>query len=485
MLSILKYLFTFGEKLSKRMKAFLDENFLLQTDTAIELYNLHAAGLPVIDYHCHLSPKMIAGDHRFEDLTEIWLGGDHYKWRAMRANGVPEAYITGDKPSYEKFTRWAETMPYTMRNPLYHWTHLELSRIFGINKTLNPSTAREIYDACTAKLQTPEFSARSIMQRMNVEVVCTTDDPADSLEYHIAVRTSGFPVKVLPAWRPDKAMAIEDTVTYNAYMEKLEEASGITILTFDDLLEALQRRHNFFASAGCCISDHGLETFYATPYTDAEIRAIFLKIRSGRKADAMEADKFRSAMLYEGGVMDARDGWVQQFHVGAIRNNNTLMFKKLGPDTGFDAIHDHNFIAPMNRLLDRLNSDGLLAKTILYNLNPRDNESLLTSAYNFNDGSAPGKMQFGSAWWFLDQQRGMENQINALSAGGLLSRFVGMLTDSRSFLSFPRHEYFRRILCNLLGNDVENGGLPASELPFIGQMVENISYYNAKNYFGW
>jgi glucuronate isomerase len=371
-----------------------------------------------------------------------------------------------------------------MRNPLYHWTHLELSRVFGINKTLNPSTARDTYNRCTALLRTPEFSARSLMRRMNVEVVCTTDDPADSLEHHLAIRDSGFKVKVLPTWRPDRAMAIDDP-SYNDYLDRLGEAAGATIATFDDLLEALSRRHDFFAGAGCCVSDHGLETFYAHPYTGADIRAIFSRARGGKRPDPVELDKFRSAMLYEGGLMDARAGWVQQFHVGAIRNNNTVMFERLGPDTGFDAIDDHNFAAPMNRLLDRLNSEGLLAKTILYNLNPRDNELLVASAYNFNDGSTPGKMQFGSAWWFLDQKGGMEKQLDALSAAGLLSRFVGMLTDSRSFLSYPRHEYFRRILCNLLGKDVENGELPVSELPFIGRMVEDISYYNAKNYFGW
>lgn len=467
------------------MKPFLGANFLLQTDTAAELYHHHAAGLPVIDYHCHLNPQQIAGNYQFADLTEIWLGGDHYKWRAMRANGVPEEYITGDKPSYEKFERWAATMPYAMRNPLYHWTHLELSRIFGVDKVLNPSSAREIYEECTAKLQTPDFRARSIMRRMNVEVVCTTDDPADSLEHHLALRDEGFAVKVLPTWRPDKAMDISAPAAYIAYLERLEEASGMAIRTFDDLLDALRKRHDFFASAGCCVSDHGLDTFYASPYTEAEIGAIFKKVRAGKKPEAGESDKFRSAMLYEGGRMDARAGWVQQFHVGAIRNNNSRMFNQLGPDSGFDAIHDHNFVVPMNRLLDRLNSEGLLAKTILYNLNPRDNELLATNAYNFNDGSVAGKMQFGAAWWFLDQLKGMENQMNALSAEGLLSRFVGMLTDSRSFLSYPRHEYFRRILCNLLGNDVENGELPASELPFIRQMAENISYYNAKNYFGW
>ncbi|MDH6306305.1 glucuronate isomerase [Parabacteroides sp. PF5-5] len=467
------------------MKTFLDADFLLQTDTAKELYHEHAAKMPIIDYHCHLIPQQIADNYQFADLTEIWLGGDHYKWRQMRANGVPEEYITGNKPSYEKFTKWAETMPYTMRNPLYHWTHLELSRIFGVNKVLNPSTAREIYDECSAKLQTEAFRAQAIMEKMNVKVVCTTDDPIDSLEYHKAIQASGFSVKVFPTWRPDKAMAIENPVAYNEYLARLEEVSGVTILTFDDLLQALQNRHDFFASVGCTVSDHGLETFYAEPYTDAEIRAIFQKVRAGKSVDEKELLKFRSAILYEGALMDARSGWVQQFHIGAIRNNNTKMFNILGPDTGYDAIHDHNFVVAMDRLLDRLNSAGMLAKTILYNLNPRDNDLMVTNAYNFNDGTTPGKIQFGAAWWFLDTMKGMENQMNSLSALGLLSRFVGMLTDSRSFLSYPRHEYFRRILCNMLGNDVENGELPVSELPFIKQMVENISYYNAKNYFGW
>ncbi len=467
------------------MKPFLDEDFLLQTDTAKELFHNHAANMPIIDYHCHLNPQMIAENYQFADLTEIWLAGDHYKWRAMRANGIPEEYITGDKPSYERFTKWAETMPYTMRNPLYHWTHLELSRVFGVGTVLNPSTAKDIFEQCTAKLQTPEFRAHGIMKKMNVEVVCTTDDPVDSLEHHVKIKQDGFATKVLPTWRPDKAMAIDNPVAYNEYLARLEEVSGITILTFNDLLEALQKRHDFFESVGCCVSDHGLETFYAEPYTDSEIQSIFMKVRGGKQADEKEISKYRSAILYEGALMDARSNWVQQFHVGPNRNNNTKMFKLLGPDAGFDAINDHNFVTPMNRFLDRLNSDGMLAKTILYNLNPRDNDLMVANAYNFNDGSVPGKMQFGAAWWFLDQLKGMQDQMNSLSALGLLSRFVGMLTDSRSFLSYPRHEYFRRILCNMLGNDVENGELPSSELPFISQMVENISYYNAKNYFGW
>lgn len=465
------------------MKKFMDSNFLLETDAARELYHEHAAKMPIIDYHCHLIPSMVAENYQFEDLTEIWLGGDHYKWRAMRANGVPEEYITGDKPSYEKFAKWAETMPYAMRNPLYHWTHLELSRVFGVDKVLNPDTAREIYDECTAKLQTEEYRAQGIMKKMNVEVVCTTDDPIDSLEYHKAVAAQPFGTRMLPAWRPDKAMAIEDPVAYNDYLSRLEATANVSISTFDDLIKALRIRHDYFASVGCSVSDHGLSTFYATPYTQEELKSIFVKVREGKTVTEDELIKYRSGMLYEFAVMDHEKDWVQQFHIGAIRNNNARMFKKLGPDTGYDAIGDYEVAVPFNRFFSRLDEEGRLAKTIVYNLNPRDNELMVTNAYNFNDGSVPGKMQYGAAWWFLDQMTGMENQLNALSALGLLSRFVGMLTDSRSFLSYPRHEYFRRILCNVLGREVENGQLPASEMPFIGKMVEDISYNNAKNYF--
>lgn len=467
------------------MKTFLDTNFLLQSDTAQQLYHEHAAKMPIIDYHCHLIPQQIADNYQFANLTEIWLGGDHYKWRAMRANGVPEAYITGDKPAYEKFERWADTLQHAMRNPLYHWTHLELSRIFGIDKVLNPSTAREIYETCTAKLQTPEFRAQAIMERMNVEVVCTTDDPIDSLDYHAAIRQGSLKTKVLPTWRPDKAMAIEEVISYNAYLTKLEAASNITILSYKDLLKALQTRHDYFASQGCCLSDHGLTTFYATPYTDHEIEAIFLKARMKKELTGEEIAKFRSAILYDLAIMNANSNWVQQFHIGATRNNNARMFKKLGTDTGYDAIGDSEVATPLSRFLSRLDEDGGLAKSIFYNLNPRDNEVMVTTIYSFNDGTVPGKMQYGAGWWFLDQIHGMEKQMNALSDLGLLSRFVGMLTDSRSFLSYPRHEYFRRILCNILGREIENGELPASELPFIGQMVEDISYNNAKQYFGF
>lgn len=466
------------------MKQFLDDNFVLQNETAKYLYHQHAARQPIIDYHCHLDPKLIAEDYRFDNLGELWLGGDHYKWRAMRTNGVDERYCTGKETSdWEKFEKWAETVPYTMRNPLYHWTHLELKTAFGITELLNPETARAIYDECTAKLRTPEFSARSLMKHYNVEVVCTTDDPADSLEHHLALKNEGFEIKVLPTWRPDKAMAVENPTNYRSYVEKLSQASGITINKFADLIEALRNRHDFFASVGCKLSDHGIEEFYAVDYTANEIEAIFNKVYGGKALSKEEIVKFKSAMLYEGAIMDWEKGWTQQFHYGAIRDNNTRLFRKLGPDTGFDSIGDFTVAKAMSKFLNRLDIDNRLTKTIIYNLNPRDNDLVATMIGNFQDGSIAGKIQFGSGWWFLDQKNGMEAQINSLSNLGLLSRFVGMLTDSRSFLSYPRHEYFRRILCNLIGTDVENGLLPASQLDFLGKMVEGVSYYNAKNFF--
>ena len=462
----------------------MDENFLLQTKTAQELYHEHAAKMPIIDYHCHLVPKMVADDHKFRSLTEIWLGGDHYKWRAMRTNGVDERFCTGtDTSDWEKFEKWAETVPYTMRNPLYHWTHLELKTAFGINKILNKDTAREIFDECNGKLAMPEYSARGMMTRYNVEAVCTTDDPIDSLEYHIATRNSGFATKMLPTWRPDKAMAVEVPADFRAYIEKLAEVSGVTINTFDDVVAALKVRHDFFASLGCKLSDHGIEEFYAEDYTDAEIKAIFNKVYGGAELTKEEILKFKSAMLVVFAEMDHEKGWTQQFHYGAIRNNNTRMFEKLGPDTGFDSIGEFNTAKAMSKFLNRLDYNDKLTKTILYNLNPCANEVIATMLGNFQDGKIASKIQFGSGWWFLDQKDGMEKQMNALSVLGLLSRFVGMLTDSRSFMSYPRDEYFRRTLCNLVGRDVENGELPASEMKFIGQMIEDISYNNAKNFF--
>ena len=465
------------------MKTFNDSNFLLQTPTAERLYHDHASKMPIIDYHCHLNPEYVANDHRFRNLSEIWLAGDHYKWRAMRTNGVAERFCTGDASDWEKFEKWAETVPYTMRNPLYHWTHLELKTAFGVEKLLSPATAREIYDHCSAMLQQPEYSARGLMMRYNVEVVCTTDDPIDSLEHHIKCKEDGFKCKVLPTWRPDKAMAVESPEAFKTYIDKLSEVSGVAIGSFATLLDALRVRHRFFESVGCRLSDHGIEEFYAEDYTSAEIEAIFAKVYGGNMLTEQEIIKYKSAMLVEFGIMDHESGWTQQFHYGPIRNNNSRMMALLGPDTGFDSIGDFNTAKSMAKFLDRLDSQDKLAKTIIYNINPRDNEMIATMIGNFQDGSIPGKIQFGSGWWFLDQKNGMERQMNSLSLLGLLSRFVGMLTDSRSFLSYPRHEYFRRTLCNLIGNDVEQGLLPASELDFIGKMVEDISYNNAKEYF--
>ncbi|MEA4936233.1 MAG: glucuronate isomerase [Paludibacter sp.] len=466
------------------MKKFLDENFLLQTETAQKLYHDHAEKQPIIDYHCHLVPSMVAHDHQFKTITEAWLGGDHYKWRAMRTNGIPEPFITGKKTSdWEKFEKWSETVPYTMRNPLYHWTHLELKTAFGIEKLLSPKTAREIYDVCNEKLQSPEYSARNLMRKYNVEVVCTTDDPIDSLEYHQKTINDGFEIKMLPTWRPDKAMAVENASGFRSYVDQLAIVSGITIHTFDDMIAALRKRQDYFEAMGCKLSDHGIEEFYAEDYTEAEIKSIFNKIYGGNELNADEILKFKSAMMVIFAEMDWEKGWTQQFHYGAIRNNNTRLFNQLGPDTGFDSIGTFSTAKAMSKFLNRLDTNNKLTKTIIYNLNPTDNEMIATMIGNFQDGTIAGKIQFGSGWWFLDQKDGMEKQMNSLSVLGLLSRFVGMLTDSRSFLSYPRHEYFRRTLCNLIGNDVENGLLPSSELDFIGKMVSGISYHNAKSFF--
>ena len=465
------------------MKKFMDENFLLETTTAQDLFHNHAAKMPIIDYHCHLIPEMVANDHKFKSITELWLGGDHYKWRAMRTNGVEEKYCTGTETSdWEKFEKWAETVPYTFRNPLYHWTHLELKTAFGIDKLLSPKTAREIYDECNEKLQQPEYTARGFMSRYNVECVCTTDDPIDDLRYHKQTRESGFEIKMIPAWRPDKAMAVDNAKNFADYVTRLGEVAGVTISKFQDLVDALQKRHDFFNENGCRLSDHGIEEFYDEPYTNSQIETIFEKAMRGQDLSELEIRQFKHCMLTVFAEMDYESDWTQQFHYGAIRDNNSLMFKKLGPDTGFDSIGEFNTAKAMSHFLDNLNAKGKLTRTILYTLNPCANEVIATMLGNFQDGSCPGKIQFGSGWWFNDQLDGMTRQMNALSVLGLLSRFVGMLTDSRSFLSYPRHEYFRRLLCNLLGNDVEKGLLP-DDKESLYRMVEDISYYNAKNYF--
>jgi glucuronate isomerase len=466
------------------VKKFLGEDFLLNNATAITLYHQFAKDMPIIDYHCHLPPDQIADDRNFENLTQIWLYGDHYKWRAMRANGVAEDYITGNKSDWEKFEKWAETVPYTLRNPLYHWTHLELQRYFDIYDILSPATALKIYEECTAKLQTPEYSVKNLLLKMKVKAVGTTDDPIDDLSFHQKIKADGFEVKILPAFRPDKAMNADDLPGLLIYIRKLETVSGLPIENYTDYLKALKSRHDYFAENGCLLSDHGLEHLYAEDFTESELQEIFLKILSKESLSANDVLKFKSAMLLAFAKWDHEKGWVQQFHLGALRNNSSRMLANLGPDTGLDSIGDFPQGQALSRFLNKLDSSDQLAKTILYNLNPADNDLFATMIGNFNDGTVAGKVQFGSSWWFLDQKDGMINQINSLSNMGLLSRFVGMLTDSRSFLSYPRHEYFRRILCNLLGEDVENGELP-DDMDWLGKIVMDICYHNAKNYFNF
>ena len=466
------------------MKKFLDENFLLQTKTAQHLYHDFAKEMPIIDYHCHLPPDQIAEDTMFENISRLWLNGDHYKWRAMRTNGINEAYCTGDKSDSEKFQKWAETVPYTLRNPLYHWTHLELQRYFDIHDILSGDNAMDIYTNCTQQLQSPQFSVRNLLRKMNVVNVCTTDDPIDSLEHHQKLKRDNFEIKVLPAFRPDKAMNAEDPQELTKYISKLEEVSGISVSSYDDYLKALKSRHDYFAENGCSVSDHGLENIFAEDYSDQEIRNIFNSLRNGKTVTTAEILKFKSALLFEFALWDHEKGWVQQYHLGALRSNNTRKLKELGPDTGWDSIGDFSQARSLSKFLNKLDQGDHLAKTIIYNLNPADNELIASMIGNFNDGSVAGKIQFGSAWWFLDQKDGMIKQLDTLSNMGLLSRFVGMITDSRSFLSYPRHEYFRRILCNLIGDDVENGELPA-DMKWLGQTVQDISYNNAKTYFNF
>jgi len=466
------------------MKSFMDEHFLLHSKTAQILYHDYAKGMPLIDYHCHLSPQQIAEDLNFQNLTQAWLYGDHYKWRAMRTNGVHEDFCTGEKPDVEKFNYWAATVPFTMRNPLYHWTHLELQRYFDIKDLLNTNSANIIYEQASAQLTTPAYSTKNLIRKMNVKIICTTDDPIDSLEYHKKIADSGFEVKVIPAFRPDKAMEVSNSEGFIDYIKQLEAVTNLSISSFEDFLFALQNRHDFFATMGCTVSDHGLEEIYAEDFTGNEIEAIFNKVYGGKFLNELEQRKFKSCMLLHFAEWDWEKGWIQQYHLGALRNNNSRMMRLLGADTGWDSIGDFSQAKNLAKFLNKLDSDDKLAKTILYNLNPADNELMATMIGNFNDGSVAGKVQFGSAWWFLDQKDGIEKQLNALSNMGLVSRFVGMLTDSRSFLSYPRHEYFRRIVCNMFGNEIEQGELP-NDLPLVGKIIQDISCNNATKYFGW
>jgi glucuronate isomerase len=470
--------------MTKTSKEFLGKDFLLENEYGVQLYEQYAATVPIVDFHSHLSPKDIAEDRRFTNITEAWLEGDHYKWRAMRANGIAEKFCSGDASPKEKFLKWAETVPYTMRNPLYHWTHLELKNYFGITECLSLKTAETIFENCNAQLGRESFSVQGLLRKMNVEVACTTDDPTDSLEHHRHFNLSNAGFKMFPTFRPDKVYKLDNSKSFNQYLETLEKASKTSIHSFDDLLQALSNRIDFFHSHGCRVSDHGLESLNYENDAIEKAPVLFKKIRQPDNLNAHEQSILRCALLINLSQQYHARGWAQQFHLGAIRNNNTRKFNELGPDMGFDSIGEFPQIASMQKFFDHLNSTDQLAKTIVYNLNPTYNELFATMAANFNDGITPGKMQFGSAWWFLDQKDGIEKQLNTLSNMGLLSRFVGMVTDSRSFLSYPRHEYFRRILCNLIGKDIANGELP-KDIPWLGKMVQDICYHNAKNYFGF
>lgn len=466
------------------MKKFMDENFLLENKTAIRLYHENAAKMPIIDYHCHLNPKEIAEDKKYRNITEIWLGGDHYKWRAMRINGVDEKFITGDGDDREKFFKWAETMAYCIGNPLYHWTHLELKRYFGTDENLSLSTAGKTWDKCNEMLQRDEFSAKNLIKRSNVEVICTTDDPADTLEYHDAIKEDkSFGVKVLPTFRPDNGINI-DKAGFAAWVEKLAAVSGTEIKNYEDMKKAMTGRMEYFSSRGCKLSDHAMDPVVFMECGEQEASEIFENALAGKKLKPDEVMKYKTDIMVFLGRQYSRLGWTMQLHIGCIRDVNSSYYRLLGPNTGFDAINDLNFAESIARLLDNINEAGGLPKTIIYCLNPSDNEVIGAITGCFQGGGIPGKIQFGSAWWFNDQKDGMQRQMTALANLGLLSRFVGMLTDSRSFLSYTRHEYFRRILCNMIGEWVEKGEAP-DDMVLLGKMVEDICFNNAKNYFGF
>ena len=463
--------------------AYLDDHFLLHSPTAVRLFHEVAKDQPILDYHCHLSPKEIATDHRWENLADLWLGGDHYKWRLLRANGIDEELITGNSSPREKFQAWAETVPFTLRNPIHHWTHLELRRYFGIEKLLSPATADEIWEKANARLAQPDFSVRGILKKFDVRMVGTTDDPADPLDDHHAIAAENLSTKVLPTFRPDKVFQVDRPDLFNAWLAKLESVSDSSIHSLSELLAALQKRHEAFHAAGGRLSDHGLDRCPALPCSDTEASLIFDKARSGRAVSAEEKEKFSFYLMVFFGQLDAARGWTKQLHLGPMRNTNSQMFDKLGPDSGFDTIGDTQQGPALVAYLDALASGGTLPKVVLYNINPSDNYLFAALTGAFQDGTVPGKIQFGSGWWFLDQKNGMELQLDALSSTGLLSRFVGMLTDSRSFLSFPRHEYFRRILCNLIGTEADRGELP-DDFEALAELIRAVCFGNANRHFG-
>ncbi len=462
---------------------FIHDDFLLSTKTARELYHQFAETEPIFDYHCHLPPGDVARNRQFRNLFEIWLEGDHYKWRAMRANGVAEKYCTGDASPYDKFLAWAKTVPHTLRNPLYHWTHLELMRYFGISELLDEKSAKRIWEQANKQLAKPALATQGILKKFNVELVCTTDDPTDALSDHREFAHSGHSTKMLPAFRPDHALAVHSPARFNQWVERLATASNVDINSFGAFITALKKRHDFFHSQGCRLSDHGMNHCFADFCTEKVAAGIFEKARNGQTVSLEEQGRFASYMMLFFGQLDAKRGWIKQLHLGALRNNNTRLMKRLGADSGFDSIGDYQQTGTLAAFLDRLDSENALPKTIIYNNNPADNYAFASMIGNFQDGSVPGKVQFGAAWWFLDQKEGMEWQLNALSNLGLLSRFVGMVTDSRSFMSYPRHEYFRRVLCNLIGRDVESGEIPGDKA-LLGSLIRNICFGNAAQYFG-
>ncbi len=466
------------------MKAFMDQDFLLETETARKLYHDYAAKMPVLDYHCHISPKEITEDRKFENITQVWLGGDHYKWRQMRSNGVEEKYITGDASDREKFQKWAETLEKAIGNPLYHWSHLELQRYFGYYGALNGETAEEVWNLCNAKLQEDGMSARNLILQSHVTLICTTDDPVDTLEWHDQIAADkSFDVQVLPTWRPEKAMSLSRP-DYLEYMDKLSKVSGVKVESFATLMDALRVRLDYFAKRGCRISDHSLEYVMYVPASDEKIEAIFAKRLAGKAISHEEEFQFKTAMMVALGKEYHKKDMAMQIHFGVKRDNNGLIFRNLGPDAGIDCIDNY---APSAQMADYLNALAVtdeLPKTILYSLNPTDNAAIGTIIGCFQDSSAVGKIQQGSAWWFNDHKKGMIDQMTSLASLGLLGNFIGMLTDSRSFLSYTRHEYFRRIMCNLIGGWVENGEYPNDE-KVLGRMVQDISYNNAVRYFGF
>ena len=462
------------------MKPFINENFLLENKTAERLFYGFSQNLPVIDFHCHLSPKLIADDHQFENITQVWLDGDHYKWRAMRANGISETFCSGKASDIDKFKSWAKTIPYVIGNPLYHWTHLEMARYFNIFTLLSPSNAQIVYEDTSALLRTKEFSTQSMLRKMKVEVVCTTDDPVDSLEHHNKFRGSALP-SLFPTFRPDNILKTEDPGKYISYIRELEKMSGIEVKTFNTLIEALDKRHDFFHKTGARLSDHGLEKFWFAEFKSSEIDSALKRLLDGKTISSGETEKYRTAVMIELCRLNHKRGWTQQFHIGAIRNNSSRMFSIIGADTGWDSIGSTQDASKMSKFLNALDSTDQLAKTILYNMNPADNEMMITMAGSFNDGSSPARVQYGPAWWFLDQKNGIEKHLNDISSFGLLRRFIGMVTDSRSFLSYPRHEYFRRIVCNFIGKEVEKGLIPNDEA-LLKPLIEGISYTNAKEF---